>query len=200
MKIVAVSQRVDLHPERRERRDALDQRVGWWLAQAGYCPLPVPNTLAGGPGGADLPAWLAATGAAAVVLSGGNDLGQAPERDATERGLLAYASAHRLPLLGICRGMQMMGGWAGARLKPVVGHVRTRHALSGRIAGPANSFHVLALAACPPGYLTLATSEDGEIEAMRHRELPWEGWMWHPEREAVFSERDNRRLRALIDD
>lgn len=205
MMIVAVSQRVDVHPDLHERRDALDQRMGWWLAQAGYCPLPVPNILQSGQHGQGgqscltLPAWLAAAGVGAIVLSGGNDLGQARERDATERCLLSYASAHGLPLLGICRGMQMMGAWAGAQLKPVAGHVRTRHALSGRIDGPANSFHVLALAACPPGYLTLASSEDGEIEAIRHQELPWEGWMWHPEREAAFSARDTQRLRALID-
>ena len=37
-----------------------------------------------------------------------------------------------------------------------------------------------------------------EIEAMRHGTLPWEGWMWHPEREANFSPRDLARMKALL--
>ena len=43
MKIVAVSQRVDVYPDRNERRDALDQRLITFLSVAGFVPVPVPN-------------------------------------------------------------------------------------------------------------------------------------------------------------
>ncbi len=61
-----------------------------------------------------------------------------------------------------------------------------------------NSYHVYSLRACPDEYAVLACSVDGEIEAIRHRILPWEGWMWHPEREQPFASDDVERLRALI--
>ena len=40
--------------------------------------------------------------------------------------------------------------------------------------------------------------EHGVIEAIRHATLPWEGWMWHPEREPVLHRQDIERLKALF--
>jgi putative glutamine amidotransferase len=94
--------------------------------------------------------------------------------------------------------MQMMAHWAGTGLHPVQGHVKTRHLLVGEITGEVNSYHGFTLAACPTDFEVLARSEDGAIEGIRHQSLPWEGWMWHPEREPNFSEHDIQRLKALF--
>ncbi len=203
MKIVAVSQRVDHYPGRNEARDALDQRLITFMRVAGFIPVPVPNGLykALPDGGLDheaLDSWLAAVKPEALVLSGGNDIGQFRERDLTEGWLLDHASLHQMPLLGICRGMQMMALWSGADLHPIQGHVRTRHCLTGEIVGEVNSYHGFSLATCPVEFEVLARSEDGEIEAIRHQSLPWEGWMWHPEREEIFAARDVKRIKALF--
>jgi gamma-glutamyl-gamma-aminobutyrate hydrolase PuuD len=196
MRIVAITQRVDVFPERNEVRDALDQRLALFIAKCGGITAPVPNGLSAG----DIAAWLATIGPAAIVLSGGNDIGERPERDSIERQILDYARNNDLPALGICRGMQMMAVWAGSSLRPVAGHVRTRHTLVGALAGQVNSYHGQALTACPPDFKTLATADvpEGDIEAIRHNDLRWEGWMWHPEREAEFDPRDIDRLRNLL--
>lgn len=195
MKLVAVSQRVDAVPECQEVRDALDQKLAMFISCAGGLPIPVPNKM---PNSYELHVWLSTIKPDAIVLSGGNDIGQCLERDLTESNLLTYAKDHRLPILGICRGMQMIAYWSGVTLKPVLGHLQTRHQLMGAITGCVNSFHRFSLNACPPGFSELARSEDGELEAICHDKLPWEGWMWHPEREPHFVHSDIQRLKKLL--
>lgn len=193
MTLVAVSQRVDALLARNEMRDALDQRLIAWLKISGFMPIPVPNGL-----GNTLIDWLVLLRPAAIVLSGGNDIGQCIERDETELTLLTYAEENQLPLLGICRGMQMIAHRAGASLHPVTGHKRTRHRLSGVISGEVNSYHEYSLSDGPDGFEVLARSEDGAIEAIRHLSLPWEGWMWHPEREVRFASENIHRIKSLF--
>ena len=68
--VIAISQRVDRWPARAGSRDALDPRLTGWAAARGALAVPVPNTL-----GDDLPQWLDAMRPTALLLSGGNDLG-----------------------------------------------------------------------------------------------------------------------------
>lgn len=199
--LIAVSQRVDRIEGRDETRDALDQRITQWLLSFGALTVPVPNAIGTGTGTG---AWLEALSPRAIVLTGGNDVGGCPARDATETALIEFASLRGLPLLGICRGMQMLAHHAGGTLARVTGHVRTRHALlcddaaAGRLPREVNSYHDWGLTACPPGYRCLAHAPDGTIEAMQHEHRPWEGWMWHPEREASFDPLDGQRAHRLL--
>lgn len=195
MKTIALSQRVEVLTGRNEVRDAVDQRLVEFIAAAGGLAFPVPNVLFSSN---RLDRWLDHLRPDAIVLSGGNTIGESPERDATELALLNYAEIQNLPVLGLCRGMQMIGHRAGVPLKRVNGHVGLKHPVIGEISARVNSYHDFALAECPPGFTVLAQSEDGELEAIRHSVLPWEGWMWHPEREHGFPANDVERLRRLI--
>jgi|OpeIllAssembly_1097287.scaffolds.fasta_scaffold116910_2 putative glutamine amidotransferase len=206
---VAISQRIDCIAARRELRDALDQRLVDWLVQAGFFPFPIPNSLisiepsSGRVEGQVLDSWLQAVQPNAVILSGGNDIGEYPERDATERYLLSWAEPKRLPVLGICRGLQMMAVWAGASLVKVGQHAGTRHRLvvtemEDEWPHSVNSYHNWGLSSCPDGFEVAARGDDDSIEAIRHSRLPWEGWMWHPEREVPFSDTDTWRLKRLF--
>ncbi|OGV25849.1 MAG: gamma-glutamyl-gamma-aminobutyrate hydrolase [Legionellales bacterium RIFCSPHIGHO2_12_FULL_37_14] len=199
MRLVAISQRVEIVESRKERQDVVDQRLAEFVQYAGYLPVAIPNTLATFDN-KRLHAWLEKMEPSAVLLSGGNDIGaDAPERDATEQYLLSWAFMHKLPVLGICRGMQMMGRWAGVELKKTQGHVSTFHRLQGVLNGiVVNSYHNFSLATCPDGFKVLAQSEDGEIEAIGHLALPWQGWMWHPERDIVFSEQNINLIKHMF--
>lgn len=203
MKLVAISQRVDAIVGRNEIRDGLDQKLQSYLVAMGFLPVPVPNSLSLNNSetskSPDLVySWLKAIKPSAIVLSGGNDIGEYPARDLTERALLNFAYEKRLPVLGICRGMQMMSNWAGGVLKPADNHIGVRHKLIGQIKGDVNSFHRYSLVGCPEGFEVTAQSEDGQIEAFRHISLPWEGWMWHPERENRFNIKHLNRVRRLL--
>lgn len=194
MKRVVVSQRVDLYPKRAETRDALDQRLVDFIGAANGLAMPVPNVIVG----RGLDDWLGSIQPEGVVLSGGNDIGESQRRDATERCLIEYALNRGIPILGICRGMQMLACWAGAPLRPVSGHVRSRHQIRGEINADVNSYHRYSLSSCPKGFVVTGQSDDGEIESIRHEALRWEGWMWHPEREPEFSAQDIERLEKLL--
>ncbi len=205
MKIVAVSQRIDQSLNSNETRDMLDQKLITFLLAAGFLPVPVPNVIfrLSPEGQFDyhiLKIWLEALKPEGIILSGGNDIGQSTERDLTENSLLNYAKFNKLPVLGICRGMQMLAHWAGINVHPVKAHISARHMLYGEISREVNSYHAFSIAGCPEGFKILAQSLDGEIEAIRHQSLNWEGWMWHPEREASFESDDLRRIKALFNE
>jgi len=198
--IVGVSQRGDHWVDRDETRDAVDRRLILWLASAGFVPVPIPNSLPP----SRLQTWLSTIQPGAILLSGGNDLGEDPARDATEAILLSYAQDHHLPVLALCRGMLMMADWLGGEISRIAGHVRTRHQLHATQGAnwpqTVNSFHNWTVASCPTSVEVIARAlDDNAIEAIRHRYLPWQGWMWHPEREyPAFDPIDLQRLQVLF--
>ena len=203
MKLVAVSQRVVLEPNYNEMRDALDQKICLFLIEAGYLPLPVPNIMTKKNNQRQsnkifLEKWLLSTKPDAIVLSGGNDLGEYFKRDLTEKYLLEYAKKKNLSLLGICRGMQMMTVWLGGTLQKVNNHVAKNHKIIGSINRTVNSYHNYSILECPSELIVLARSLDNNIEAIKHFSMPWEGWMWHPERNKKFNDFDLKRIRNLF--
>lgn len=199
MKLVAASQRIDFLRKRDETRDALDQRLIDFLCQLGFLTVPVPNSLIRNPSNDHLIQWIGIVKPSAIVLSGGNNIGEFNLRDQTEAQLIKYAKHKGLPLLGICRGMQMLAHFHGSVIQPLKGHVGTRHNLEGEVNWSVNSFHDLAVRNCPSDFKVFAhSSDDGCIEGIKHDSLPWEGWMWHPEREGLFCIEQLKRAKNLL--
>lgn len=205
---VGVSQRVDIVNSYGETRDAIDHRMFSWVIEAGFIPVQIPNSLIrmdlSDTNQPILESWLQSYDLDAIILSGGNNIGDSIKRDLTERYLLFWSENNKKPVLGICRGMQIMGIYAGGRLVKVPGHVGLRHALTfdkknhGIFSDYVNSYHNMALDKCPTSFRKLAQSNDGSLEAMEHENLPWESWMWHPEREVDFVKNDLDRFIKLV--
>lgn len=145
----------------------------------------------------------------AVILSGGEDIGLFPARDETEYAMVEYALARRLPVLGVCRGAQLLNRHFGGIDAPVFGHVATRHEarfIPGILPGldemprEVNSYHRRAINVLGDNLLPVAVSPDASTEAFRHEFLPVWGVMWHPEREETPGAHDRIILSELFKD
>jgi gamma-glutamyl-gamma-aminobutyrate hydrolase PuuD len=202
--LIAVSQRVDVIEDRGERRDSLDQKLTTLIWESGLFPCAVPNALFYSTKA--IHEWLEVLKPQGIILSGGNDLGTCDDRDMIEMSLIEYAEKNKTPLLGICRGMQILARWAGVTMKKVEGHIGANHdilvAVDDENNWPkkVNSFHNYTLSECPEKFVITAKTEYGDIEAIVHQSLPWEGWMWHPEREFPTAAADRKRIRKLFKD
>ena len=198
MRVVAITQRVLVVPEHGERRDCLDQAWPRFLAACGLLPLAVPNVTE------VALAMLRDANVAGLVLTGGNELaalgGDAPERDATENALLDAAEARGVPVLAVCRGMQLLQQRCAIPLLRVEGHVTPRQNI--RIDGqPAevNSYHRFAASESRPPLDVWAVAADGVVKAVRHSARPITGIMWHPERNTPFAAADVSLFRRAFE-
>ena len=135
-------------------------------------------------------------------MSGGNDIGEYVDRDATEELLYKWARNNEKPILGICRGMQMIGLLNDVELKKVSNHVNVKHLIISKRKQKKtrNSFHNYSLTKCPKGFEVLFTSEDGEIESIKHETKNIFGIMWHPERELPFLIEDLKFINSVFND
>ncbi len=97
----------------------------------------------------------------------------------------------RVPILGVCLGhqaiVQAFGGQVGQARELVHGKASAvRHDGRGLFAGLpedflAGRYHSLAATTVPECFEVSATAADGEVMAVRHRELPIDGVQFHPE-------------------
>lgn len=161
----------------------------------------------------------------AVLITGGEDISAGylrqpvpdpsliedpvPERDAWEFAAVAAAVARGIPILGVCKGLQVINVALGGTLHlDIEGHdmpeLKSANVQSLRhdLAMPAawrydsvNSSHHQALDRLGDGLEAHAwCAADGVIELARSRTLPWcVGAQYHPER-------DSKYYRALFAD
>jgi putative glutamine amidotransferase len=197
MNLVAISQRAAVDSQFGERRDCLDQAWTKFMMACGLTPMPVPNE-------AEAARTLCSTlPLSGILLTGGNDLsvygGDAPERDTAESTLIDIAEDRGLPVLGVCRGMQMIQHRLGVRLKRIAGHVARRQTISinGKSA-VVNSYHNFGATETGPPLEAWAFAYDGVIKAVRHTNGRIMGIMWHPERLSPFAPRDISLFRQFF--
>ncbi len=197
------------------------------VAAAGGVPVLLPPVPAG--------AVEAVSALDALVLAGGADVephryGEDPhastvsrqDRDAWELALLRAALDRDLPVLAICRGMQLLNVACGGTLRQhlpevvgdhghqpapgVFGSSRVRIRPASRLAGILGTemtvacYHHQAVRRLGAGLLPAAWAEDGTVEAIEHQGHRLVlGVQWHPE-EPVSADGvpDGRLFGALV--
>lgn len=140
----------------------------------------------------------------ALLLSGGGDMHPAfygqplthsksidINRDRLELCMLEAFLTLRKPVLGICRGLQVINVYfGGTLLQHMDGHSQTDDKDSLHIVEwlgktvEVNSAHHQAVDSLGKGLSVSAVSSDGIIEAVSHDSLPIHAYQWHPERHA----------------
>ncbi len=154
-----------------------------------------------------------------VLLTGGEDVSPilygepvtskegivSPQRDEFELRIIEMAEKRNLPILGICRGLQILTVYYGGKLiQDLEAISKLKHwAFRGERAMPVhrveikkesilyelyreenlfvNSFHRQAILDVPKMFKISAVSEDGVIEAIESKEKKILGVQWHPE-------------------
>lgn len=135
----------------------------------------------------------------------------APDRDAWELALIDAALAAGVPLLGICRGMQLLNvALGGTLVQHIDGHAEVVGVFGGHAVKPVPgslyagvvpeetfvpTYHHQAVDRLGEGLVPSAYAADGTVEAV---ELPSADWVlgvqWHPE-----MGEDVRVMRALVE-
>jgi putative glutamine amidotransferase len=134
-----------------------------------------------------------------------------PDRDAWELALIDAALAAGVPLLGICRGMQLLNvALGGTLVQHIDGHAEVVGVFGGHAVKPVPgslyagvvpeetfvpTYHHQAVDRLGEGLIPSAYAADGTVEAV---ELPSANWVlgvqWHPE-----MGEDVRVMRALVE-
>lgn len=188
---IGISLRVTEAHEYQEKRDSISHDWSRFLEKIGAIPILIPNTT-------NVKVFLDNLEVDGLVLSGGDNIGDNPERDKTERELLEYGLEHNIPIFGVCRGMQFINEYfGGSKIKTSDRkHVGKSHLIditntnlthgNKEKTVVVNSYHnnIITNDILSKNFEPIAISkDDSTIEAIKHKEYLITGVMWHPERE-----------------
>lgn len=183
------------NPENREIRDALSQE---WASYFGkFFPkvtlVPIFNNASQA---AKMIKDLKIQG---IILSGGESWGESINRDKTEKKIIEYCVKNNLPILGVCRGLQVLNKVFGGKIEKDIkviskeNHVKVTHMVCldknyKKIIGKenilVNSFHNQGVIVknISKEFNIFAKTDNEVVEGMCHKTKKIMAIQWHPER------------------
>ena len=186
---IGISLRVVESPSYNEKRDALSQDWSVFFEKLGINPLLIPNTME------NVLSFLEDMQVQGLILSGGDNIGDSQDRDKTEQKIINYSFEKKIPLIGICRGMQVINTFFGGEIESLKNskHVGDPHfvSLNENVTEflrtnklQVNSFHnnIIKQKDLGKNLEPFAMADDQTVEGFYHAKLPIFGIMWHPER------------------
>lgn len=187
---IGISLRIVQAPNYDENRDALSHDWSQFLEKLSLIPILIPNQID------NVSEFLDEVGVDGLILSGGDNIGDYPQRDSIEKSIIEYGIKKKLPIIGVCRGMQMINKHFGGRIVTTSdqSHVNKPHSIDIVNSSKhkilesksiiVNSFHnnIIKSNILGQDLEPFALSSDKSIEGFYHKSLPLIGVMWHPER------------------
>lgn len=125
-----------------------------------------------------------------LIISGGDDLGVTPDRDNTESELLEYAIKENIPVIAICRGLQLIHTRYGGKLINgdttfIKQHRANKHdIIVDDLKLTVNSYHTNMIdeGTIDSSFTVFARCiTDNSVEGIRNDAVL--ALMWHPERD-----------------
>ena len=131
-----------------------------------------------------------------LIIPGGNDVSNVLKtsniRNNIEKNLIKICFKKKIPILGICRGAQLLNKSFGGKISKIKKHMRTRHNIfftNREIIKKnflnVNSFHNDGIKKndLSKSFKVLASDKNKNIEMFISTNKKIIGTMWHPERE-----------------
>lgn len=143
----------------------------------------------------------------ALLFTGGDDWGVFPMRDVTEKCLFIWGRERNIPMLGVCRGAQIINRLLGGSESVCQGHIAAGHKItflhSSKNGGAleVNSFHghCIFRADLARNLKAHALAKDGGVEWFYSKDRRICGIMWHPERAGAPIGLDDRIFREFFE-
>jgi len=141
-----------------------------------------------------------------IIFSGGNDLNFLKKvkvnliRDNLEKKILKIALKKKIPILGVCRGFQLIANFFKCKITLQKGHVRTIHNLkinkqifTHKLKSiKVNSFHNFVVKFLPKNFELIIKHNDNSIEIAYSKKLKILNLMFHPERKNISQKAINK--------
>ena len=152
----------------------------------------------------------------AAILSNGNDWGECTARDETERALVSLCRTRGIPVLGVCRGFQVLNALEGGAIETDIAgasghcHGGVRHNVtlcSSQFEELSVSKHIVVNSYHDQGVTTsglastlipFALSDGAVVEGFYHPTEAILGIQWHPERPGAPDKFDKALIGAFL--
>lgn len=196
MKKIAITQRLLENESYFEIRETLDIKYSEFVKECGFLPIILPYEV-------EFEEYFKNIDISGVILTGGNDLNScnpnilSQKRDKFEKQLLDYCISLNIPILGVCRGMQLIADYFNCTFNKVSNQINIKHELVVNEKSKynlylnkldyVNSYHNYSIEKISNELIISGTNKDGVIKAIEHKKYKIFAQMWHSERENVFN-------------